>query len=217
MIPPADAMAEFFHAYDADFVTPKNRTEVETLCSLLILEERTEFYDAREKLKTLDDGSDAWFKELAHCMKELCDMKYVTWYAAFAHHLDIKPVYQPSYRQTLTGQSTFAVINDLNMLMTLPPEHTEVARERLRLLKENLCTLLSDIEQTMYDFGASPDTAPELFALVHKSNMDKRWPDGKIRKDRVTKKVKKPKGFVGPEAEIEAILRRTLTETSKIG
>lgn len=216
MATPDVEMVEFFDLYGAERVTKANREKVYALCGTLIAEERDEFIEAREKLKTLEEGSDEWFAALAHCMKELNDMKYVTRYTGHASHQSIVPSYHPDYQWNLTGVRTSAVLNDLKVLETLPTDH-EITEERLRLLKRNLGILLSAIDQMAYDLGASPETAKAMFALVHESNKNKRWSDGKIHKDPKTGKVKKPEGFVGPEAEIEKILRRTVTETSKVG
>lgn len=216
MIPPDVELAEFFKIYRAEQVSRTNRTKVLSLCGVLISEERDEFFEAREKLKTLDDDSDEWFPALAHCFKELTDMEYVNRYTGHANRMEIKPIYKQHYRWTLTGACTFDVLNDLNVLLTLPVDH-EIEEDRLRLLQEHLGVQLSAIRQTAYDLGGSPETYKQMFDLTHWSNLNKEWDDGEYHYDPKTGKLRKPPGFVGPEAEIEAILRETVTETSKIG
>lgn len=52
---------------------------------------------------------------------------------------------------------------------------------------------------TLVEMGVKPDVP---FDLVHQANMEKLWEDGKPRL--VDGKVKKPKGWEGPEKKISA-------------
>jgi len=62
---------------------------------------------------------------------------------------------------------------------------------------------------TLVEIGVQPE---ELFAIVHRANMSKLWPDGKVHTNPETGKVMKPPTFVRPEPLLEAEIKRQSLE-----
>lgn len=65
-----------------------------------------------------------------------------------------------------------------------------------------LCDLMYFCLGSLVEMGVPPG---EAFSFVHKANLKKLWPDGKAKIDS-SGRIMKPKGWVGPEAEIERYL-----------
>lgn len=58
----------------------------------------------------------------------------------------------------------------------------------------------------LVEMGVKPES---IFNIVHKSNLAKVWPDGKIHKDENSKWIKPP-SWVSPDAEIESEINKQL-------
>lgn len=59
---------------------------------------------------------------------------------------------------------------------------------------------------TMVEMGVEPD---ELFEIVHGANMAKKWPDGKVHRNEMSKVIK-PAGWEDPEPKLKAALVRQM-------
>lgn len=60
---------------------------------------------------------------------------------------------------------------------------------------------------TLVEMGVRPQ---ELFEIVHTANMQKLWPDGKVRTRSDDGKILKPPGWQAPEPLLEAAIHKQL-------
>ncbi|MEU4534402.1 hypothetical protein AB0G15_06010 [Streptosporangium sp. NPDC023825] len=201
----SQALAEFCSLYEVPPLDAENRLITFKRCHDLIDEERHEVIDALEKFQAAEFDSDSWWAAAAHLAKELADLKYVSYYAA--HVLDL-PILDdtPETGWDLTGKTTQYALDSLNALSRSVPGGI---REdfRLFMLQGDLTNLVFAVDAVAAEMGIP---VHRVFEAVHRSNMDKRWEDGEIHR-RKDGKIKKPPGWVGPEAEIEQILRESMT------
>jgi len=59
---------------------------------------------------------------------------------------------------------------------------------------------------TLVEMGVEPD---ELFEIVHNANMAKKWPDGKVHRNEMSKVIK-PSTWEDPEPKLKAALKRQM-------
>lgn len=202
----AAMLGEFFAVFGVQTATLENRADVATLCRRLSTEECLEEAVARHARLVAKPGTAEYDAALTDDIAEKGDVIYVAFYTAHAHGIELDPVFVEDARKRLVYALDIArahqgVCAALDSMCAARPGSWHYANTRLELTR-HLEALVVACCTEIRDLGFDPY---EIVEIIHRANMRKVWPDGKVHKD-AHGKVRKPLDFIGPLPEIRAII-----------